>query len=310
MTEPVAVGIVFPRPECFRLDLASLIEEIGFDSVWVGEHVSFHVPMFDGLTTLAAIAARTQRIRIGSAILLLPLRPPVPVAKAAAMVDVLSGGRLTLGVGVGGEFPKEFEACGVPLTERGARTDEGIAVLRKLWTEPRATFQGKFAQFSDLAMEPKPVQAGGPPIVIGGRSRAAMRRAARLGDGYMPYLFTPEQYAKAVTAIETEADAAGRSLTGFQYMLDQFILVDDDPSAAWSRANTYLSATYNQPFEKLIDRYCTVGPPEACVANLARYREAGVRHFLFTPAAATREEFVRRAERIAKDLIPALKRNA
>ncbi len=109
--------------------------------------------------------------------------------------SIISAGRLRLGVGVGGEFPKEFEAVGVPLRERGRRADEAIAILRALWAPGSASFHGRFVQFDDVHMEPKPVQPGGPPILVGGRSKHALRRAANLGDGFMPYLYTPAQFA-------------------------------------------------------------------------------------------------------------------
>jgi len=170
---------------------AARIEELGYDSVWTSEHIFFYFPTSDALTTLAAAAALTSRIRLGTAVLLLPLRPAALAAKEITSVDVISGGRLTLGIGVGGEYPKEFQAVGVPVKERGPRTDEAIQLLRKLWTEDNVSFDGRFTVLDGVTLQPKPAQPGGPPLWIAGRSQAAIRRAGRLGDGYLPYLFSP-----------------------------------------------------------------------------------------------------------------------
>src|SRR5215813_6497883 len=129
MSERIKCGVAFFPPNWIDLSAAVYAEELGFDALWIGEHIAFHIPTFDALTALAAVAARTTTIGIGAAAVLLPLRPAAAIAKAASTLDVISQGRLRLGVGVGGEFPKEFEAVGVPLGERGRRTDEAIAIL-------------------------------------------------------------------------------------------------------------------------------------------------------------------------------------
>jgi probable F420-dependent oxidoreductase len=143
---------------------------------------------------LAAMAARTSRIRLGTAVMLLPLRPAALAAKEIASVDAISGGRLTIGVGIGGEYPKEFEAVGVLVKQRGARTDEAMRVIKTLFTEDNVTFDGRFTKLPGVTLAPKPVQQGGPPLWVAGRSEAAMRRAGELGDGYFPYLFSPEKF--------------------------------------------------------------------------------------------------------------------
>ena len=232
------------------IDHVTAIEALGFDSVWTGEHMLFHGPVSDGLITLAAFAGRTSRLKIGSAINLLPLRPPVVVAKAVSTLDIVSQGRFIFGVGVGGEFPQEFEACGVPHRERGRRANEAIEICRRLWTEDHVTYAGKIFQLHDVTMLPKPVQPGGPPIIVSGRSEAAIRRAALLGDGYMPYLFT------AVRETHEEAHRV---------------------------AVEHLSRRYNQPFENLVERYCALGTPEECVERLQRFVDAGARHFILSP---------------------------
>lgn len=300
-------GVALPLASEEVLAQAEMLEELHYDAVWVSEHVVFHVPTFDAVTTMAALAARTTRLRIGSAVLLLPLRPPATVAKAVATLDVLSRGRITLGVGVGGEYPPEFAACGIPVHERGGRTDEAIAVLRALWTQERASFHGKYFQLSDIVMRPYPVQPGGPPIIVGGRSDAAIRRAARLGDGYMPYLLTPTQYTAALTQLQAYAIAAGRQPDRLRHALYQFTYVADTHETAFQRANTHLSTNYHQPFDRLVDRYCVVGPPEACVARLQAYIEAGARDLILVPTTADSADFVQQIQRLARDVLPPLR---
>lgn len=297
-------GITVPLAGNFDLNHAEMAEELGYDAIWVSEHIAFHVPTFDAVTTMAALAARTSTIRIGSAIVILPLRPPAAVAKSVSTLDIISGGRVTLGIGVGGEFPKEFEVCGVPVSERGGRTNEAIEVMRALWTQDSASYHGTYFQFTEVAMMPKPVQVGGPPIIIGGRSDAALRRAARLGDGYMPYLFTPEQFTTGLDKVQTYAAEAGRQLDRFQATLYQFIYVADTYDDAFQQANKQLSANYNQPFDKLVDRYCAVGTPDACITRLQAYIDAGARDIILVPTTSDAADFERQAQRLARDVIP------
>ncbi len=265
------------------IDHVTAVETLGFDSVWTGEHMLFHGPVTDGLITLAAFAGKTARVKIGSAINLLPLRPPVVVAKAVSTLDVVSKGRFIFGVGVGGEFPKEFEACGVPHRERGRRTNEAIEICRKLWTEDHVSYQGKIFQLDDVTMLPKPVQPGGPPIIVSGRSEAAMLRAARLGDGYMPYLFTPERYTQSLRTIHAIAGEQKRDMSRFTPYHLVFTAVGETHEEAHRVAVEKLSQRYHQPFEHLVERYCALGTPPECVERLQRFVEAGVRHFILSP---------------------------
>jgi alkanesulfonate monooxygenase SsuD/methylene tetrahydromethanopterin reductase-like flavin-dependent oxidoreductase (luciferase family) len=161
---------------------AQRAESLGFDSLWVGDHIAFHVPIPDSLAMLAFAAGVTERITLGTSVYLLPLRHPTLIAKTTATVDLLSGGRLVLGVGVGGEFPPEFEATGVPVAERGTRADEAIGAVRRLWTKTASrTRQALPIRRGDGA--PKPMHV--PPIWVGGRAPAAIRRAGRLGDTHL-----------------------------------------------------------------------------------------------------------------------------
>src|SRR6266567_1236559 len=228
-----------PPREHFRL--VRRLEEWGFESVWSGDHISFHNPIFESLTLLASYIGITSRIKLGTAVYLLALRPPAVAAKMTATLDALSGGRLIFGVGVGGENPKEFEACGVPHKERGARVTEGIDVVRTLWRDAPASFKGRFTQFEGVSIDPKPGQRPGPPIWIGGRSDAALARAGRQGDGWISYVVQPERYAQSLDKIRSAAAAAGRKLEGFAAAHLAFVTVGRDyesAKAVWAEALT------------------------------------------------------------------------
>src|SRR6516164_5141242 len=152
-----------------------LIDACGFDSLWVGDHISFPVAILDPFLQLAQAAMVSRRLTLGTAVYLLPLRHPAPVAKQVATLDHLTEGRLIFGVGVGGEFPREYEVCGVPRSERGARLSEGIALLRRFWSGDKVSHAGRhYGPFNDVPMQPPARQPGGPPIWCGGRSDGAL----------------------------------------------------------------------------------------------------------------------------------------
>ena len=274
---PLRVGIEIPhRPELLG-PMSVRAESLGFDSVWVGDHVAFHTPTLDSLGALGYVAALTRRVRIGPCVYLLALRHPTIAAKQIASLDQLSGGRVVFGVGVGGEFPKEFEACGILHRERGARVDEGIAVCRALWGPSPASFEGRFTRFAGVAMEPKPVQLGGPPIWIGGRSDAALRRAARLGDGWVAYLVTPARFRAGLEKIEAFARDAGRPLEPerFEAAHVLFTVLDDDWERARAQAARHLGRQYNQRFDDLARKYCLLGPPRRASSSWPVSRPSG-----------------------------------
>src|SRR6266508_4278874 len=189
--------------------LASRAEELGFDSVWVHDHV-FNVghvfdriggkPYYEPLTLLSFVAARTTRVRLGTSVLVLPYHNPIRLAKTAATLDVLSGGRVILGVGVGA-IEQEMHAMGTSFAERGAFSDEAIAVMRTLWGEEDPRYDGKYSRFADMKFSPKPLQKPAIPIVIGGVRRAAIRRAARLGDGWQPLGLSPEALGQGIALL-------------------------------------------------------------------------------------------------------------
>lgn len=299
-----------PQPAETLRALAARIEALGYDAIWVGDHIQFHDPRLESLTVLSHLAAVTRRVRLGTCVYLLALRHPTVVAKSVGTLDILSGGRVVFGVGVGGEFPKEFEACGIPYDERGARVDEGIAVCRLLWSPPPASFEGRFVRFTDVALDPKPVQPGGPPIWIGGRSDHALRRAVRFGDGWVSYLIAPERYRASLEKLHAFAAEAGRPLPvgqGFEPAHLAFTVIDDDWDRAHAAAARYLSRQYNQPFDDLARKYCVLGPPARCLETLERFVEAGVRTFVIGLVAGA-DRAAEQIERFAADVLPHFRR--
>jgi probable F420-dependent oxidoreductase len=236
--------------------------------------------MYDALTLLAAIAGRTERIGLGTAVLLLGLRHPVLAAKALASIDRLSSGRLTVGVGIGGEYRPEWEAAGVEWRRRARRTDGMIEALRGLWGEGAFGMEGPGFRFAPVELEPKPVRS--PPIWIGGRSEAALRRAGRLGDGWMGIFTTPERYADGLARARERAAEAGRDPSALVPSLYVWTCFGPTHEEARALAAAVMPSFYRVPFEKL-ERYAVIGTAEQCAEAFAAFAASGVRHFAVAP---------------------------
>jgi probable F420-dependent oxidoreductase len=257
-------------------------ERAGFESIWVGDHVSFHVPILESLTKLAFISGATSRVKIGTSVYLLALRNPTIAAKMTASLDVLSGGRFMLGVGVGGEFPPEWDACAVPVAERGPRTDESIRVLRRLWAEDQVTIEGRFFNFGPVSIDPKPLRKGGPPILIGGRKGPTFRRAGELGDGYISHMCTPAQFSGNLQLIDNEAGRFGRKSLDFDTTAYLFTYPGATFESALDRATAELERIYQRPFRDAARRYTLLGRPEDMLEQMQGFVAAGVRRFIFS----------------------------
>jgi probable F420-dependent oxidoreductase len=304
----VTCGGVWWPAECFQA-----VEDLGFDSLWTGEHIVFHRPILDAVPVLSAIASLTKRITIGPAAIMLPLRHPTMLAKELASLDAVVAG-------VGGDYPKEFEACGVPMERRGRRTAETIEIMRKYWTEERFSYDGEIFQLHDVWMTPKPRQAGGPPIWLAGRSNAAIARAARLGDGYMPYMYTAQRCREAFDEVREQASESGVELRpGFTWSAFVYVCVDDSPERARELGIRDLSWRYGKDFTPWIDKYCVYGDAETCAERLGEFAEAGVEHLALgmiheesialdtTPTKAASESTLKTIERFGSELLPALR---
>lgn len=295
-------GIGLRRTDSLAQD-ARNAEALGYQFVATGEHVFFHGPVGNGLISLAAAAGATEHIKLMSAITLVPLYSPALLAKQVTTLDVVSGGRFNLGVGVGGEYAKEFEACGVPIKERGARTNEALEVMKRLWTEDDVTFDGRFTTLPGVTLNPKPVQKPHPPVWISGRSDAAMRRCARFGTGWLPYMYTPEKLAESLQTIGSYAADAGRE-DALEPGLFIFFAVHEDREQGIKMAIDRLSAQYNQDFSKLVSRYALAGNPDDCIARLREYVDAGAGTIILNSACSS--DYVAENEvLLATDVLPA-----
>ncbi len=234
-TDRIAFGTALRSPYNVA-ESAQRIESLGFDVVGCGEHVSFYGDTANGFVSLSVAAGATSRIRLMSTITLVPLYPAALLAKLGAALDVASGGRFMLGVGVGGEFPNEFEACGVPVKQRGSRTDDALEVVTRTWTDTDVSYQGRYTTLNNFSLKPLPVQKPRPPIWVSGRQEAAMRRAARYADGWLPYMYTPEMVAGSMNEIRRFAEENERDMTDFTCGLFIFFAVHEDGQRAPEQA--------------------------------------------------------------------------
>nr|WP_239521578.1 LLM class flavin-dependent oxidoreductase [Geodermatophilus sabuli] len=285
---------------------ARAAEDGGYDGVATGEHLFFHGPVANGFVALAAAAGATSRIRLLSSLTVLPLYPAALAAKLATTLDQVSGGRFDLGIGVGGEHPPEFLAAGVEVTERGARSDEALELMRALWAGGPVDFAGRFTRVPGLALDPGPVQPGGPPIWLGGRRPAAIRRAGRFGDVWMPYMYTPEQLARSLTEVRDAAEAAGRDPAAVGGAVFCWGGVDDDPDRSRAQVVETVSAVYQQDFGPLADRYLLHGDPGRVAARIREYADAGAQTLVFSPVGegAARSGIV---DLFTRAVLPALR---
>ena len=257
------------------LQAARRAEELALDSIIVGDHVTFFGHGNDGLITLAAVAAVTSTIELKTSVYLLPLRHPVPVALQAAQVDQLSMGRLVLGIGIGGEDPHEFESCGVDPHTRGARTNEAIQVLKRLWTEDDVTFDGRHFQLKAVTVYPKPIRP--VPVYVGGRSDAALRRAGRYGDGYTGIWQSVDRFRQARETVAEAAAKAGRDPAAVEMGMQFWTGIAANRAEARAKVSSGMEAMYRIPFERF-ERYTPYGSPAEIAEFIAPYVEAGAAH--------------------------------
>ena len=289
-------------------DLVSFVEDVdtkGFDEIWLGDHVSFAIPFLDPLLMIAQAAVASRRLVFGTGVYLLPLRHPGPVAKMTATLDHLTEGRFIFGVGVGGEFPKEYEVCGVPREERGRRLTESIEAVRALWSGRPASYCGRHFSFEDVPMLPPPRQTGGPPIWCGGRRSPALRRAGQLADGYVSYVVTPEMFARALAEIDGAAEAAGREDAPFGTGHLLFARIDDSYERALDIATESLSRRYAMDFRKAAARYAALGTGEQVAERIVEFHRAGARHIV-VDLVGPYDRRPEQIERFASDVMPLL----
>ena len=294
------------RPESFRRK-AELGERLKFDALWIGDHVviphqiSSPYPfgnrrpgrlavepsdnVFEPLATLGFLAGAVLTPKLGISVLVLPYRNPVVTTKAVTTLDVLSGGRVILGIGTGW-MEEEFRILGAPsFAARGAVTDDYIQLYKELCTAESPNFQGAHYQLSDIGFFPKPVQKPYPPIWVGGNTMAAMKRAARLGDGWNPAGLTPQEVTEKRTLLGRLCQEAGRNPDEVKVSLRAMFRFADDQGT---------------------DRTPLHGNTQQMTDDLRRYQEAGVDHVIMVPLGKTDEDLIEAIERIAEEVRPKL----
>ncbi|MFF3600603.1 LLM class flavin-dependent oxidoreductase [Kitasatospora indigofera] len=291
MTDEMRVGVVLPTGAAQwdgaggprgLLGLGARAEELGFDSLWVGD--TLLKPMIEPVTLLGALAARTERVTLGTAALLPAFRRPVQTAQALASVDLLSGGRLVVTVGAG--FPnrseREYAASGVPWERRFGRLDETVALWRQLWDPAGpSAFHGKVLHFDDLPGGLAPCRAGGPPVWLGGATPAALARTGRLYDGWLPYPPDHRAYGPGLADVRRAAAGAGRQRGAVAPALYATVLIAPDPAAGREALDIYTRTTYGVPLEVAETIQCLIaGPVEHIARELGRYAEQGARHLV------------------------------
>ena len=301
----VKIGIGFgqwkyglPDPELLCTS-AEVAEDMGLDSLWLSDHIVTRNPTLDITCLFAMIAARTKKLRMGPSVLTLPARHPVQVAKTYATLDYLSNGRMIMAVGSGSDT-RDLSASGISPRERGKRLDEGIGILRRLWTESNVTHEGQFYQFEDVTIEPKPAK-GSLDIWIGGKSDAILKRVVRLGDGWFPALTTPQEFRDDMDKLQAYGETYGRPVDSREAGVLLLTHVCEDKEKGWETVAPSLRGLPMPP-EDLAQR-CIVGPPEECIEKIQDFVNAGCVKFVLRPACPL-EEIRPQIEHYGKDILP------
>lgn len=285
--------------------LGPRLEELGWDSVWVADRLASPAagaPLLEGVAMAAAYAALTTRLRVGIGVVVAPARHPFLLAKQLATVDYLSEGRLVAGLGIGIN-PADYASVGIPFGQRGRRQDELVPALRAAWAGGAVAFAGAHHRFTDVWLEPGPHRPGGPPLWIGGTSPVALRRAGRLGDGWLAYQVAPGQVAEMIATIREHAAAAGRDPGGFEFGLLVPVHVRADGAVARREARESFSRRWGRPIpDEVIERLCIVGEPAECVEKAAAFAAAGLGELVLNPQSWTRDP-VADADQLMADLV-------
>jgi probable F420-dependent oxidoreductase len=276
-----------------------LCEQGGLDSIWQTDRIVSRTPILESMTAMAALAGRTRRLKFGINVVSLAFRDPVLLAKQCATIDVLSEGRLLPGFGIGSPLGPEWAALGIDTATRGRRTDEGLTVIRRLWTEESVDFEGRFVTLRGASIAPRPVQAD-LPMWIGGGSAAAVKRTARFGTGWQAGPETPAEVAAVVAAIKVAAAEAGRRIDDDHYGAAfpyRFGRVEDAGVEALMAA--YRKRTGNDPAA-----YFAVGDADAIVARIAEYVAAGASKFILRPAGRGGDDAMAQTRRLIDEVLP------
>jgi len=303
------IGVAIPQtfrtgpPETRKIRaFLARAEALGYHSVWAGEQILGTVAGLEPVELLTFAAAVTERLRLGTAVLLTGLRSPVHLAKSLATLDHLSGGRLIVGVGLGANV-RVYPAYGITPERRAARFAEGLEVMRRLWTEPRVTFKGDFWRLDDAPMEPKPLQKPHPPLWFGAHSPAALRRAVKLGSGFIGAgSGSLAAFREEVKTVREALAAAGRDPATFTIGKRVYLGIDRDRARAGQRLAEWFGAYYGKP--DLAAEVSVWGDIAECVERLAEVVHAGARFVLIHTVFDELEHL----ERVAAEIVPRLRR--
>jgi probable F420-dependent oxidoreductase len=266
------------RPEAV-LDLVDYFEALDVDSIWVSDRLVSTALTLEPVTFLSYIAGRLRKMKFGTSTLVLPTRNPVVLAKELATLDFLSQGRLFPAIGLGGDESKDLQAVGVNKKERAGRTDEMIVLMRKLWTEENVTFTGRYFSVEDVTIMPRPWQKKGPPIWIGGRSEAALRRTGRLGDGWLVSSVSPAEVATGIKSIRTYAADAGRQVEEDHYGVLIPFYFADNTEKAFDLGGRSIRPRADMPTTE----FTALGTADEVRAKVQAYIAAGATKFVMRP---------------------------
>ena len=282
------------------------VEELGYDSLWVWDHILLgvepHFAILDALTTLTAISARTSRIKLGTGILVLPLRNPVALAKQLSSMDQFSGGRLIMGM-ASGWYKREFDAMGIPFNRRGKLMDENLEILKRLWTEKMVDGKYTAHDISAAVMSPKPAQPR-IPILIGGYVDKVLQRAATVGDGWLTYFYSPESFAKSWAKIRNFANEGGKDPEKLLNASQLPIMIGPSKSAVRDEMMDWLNKEWDFPAHSDCSRESAImGSIDECVEQLKAHVAVGVQKIIFVPYKYRMDQ----VETIARDIVPRMK---
>lgn len=287
--------------------LAERAEALDFDSVWVGDSILAR-PRLEALTTLATVASRTQRVKLGTAVLLPALRNPVVLANEVANLDMLSQGRLVLGIGIASKsaaIEKEFAACGISFGHRVSIFEEGVSLLRRLWSEPEITHSGRHFQLDRVSLGLKPVQMPGVPLWMAGTVDAARLRMLRIGDGWFPNPASPQVFTEGWERIQELAQETGGDADRLHRCVYTTLNINEDEAQADTEMRSFFEGYYGAPYEALArtQSMCS-GSPQRCAQWLKEFAAAGAQTIVVRFGGPDQQE---QLERCAKDVLPQVR---
>jgi probable F420-dependent oxidoreductase len=283
------------------LEFVDRCERWDIDSVWVSDHIVAPGPTLDPIVFLSYLGSHLRNMRFGTSALVLPTRQPVVLAKQLATLDFLSGGRLLVVVGLGGDDSRDFQATGVRKQERGKRGDEAIALMKKLWTDENVTFEGEFYSVKDLTLFPRPSQRAGVPLWVGGRSQGAWRRAGQLADGWLTSNSSPAEVGAGINAVRRHAAESKNEIPEDHFgVLIPFFFARDRDEAMRIAASSLRRRGDLAPTE-----YAALGSPKEVQEKLREFIEVGATKFVMRPAGP-REFLPRQVEMLAREILPVL----